>query len=132
MRLPFIALSTSGLLAWCVPGLAHHSQAMFDTSRTVTLSGTVAEFNWVNPHSSFKIEVTDKDGKTAVWAVEMNSPQNLVRSGWKRTSLKKGDRITAVVRPLRDGKPGGLYVSVTLADGTTIDESAPPETGNSR
>jgi hypothetical protein len=100
--------------------LAHHSGAMFDSERTVTLTGKVTEFNWVNPHSSFKVEVAGEDGKTEIWSIEMNAPQNLVRSGWKRTTLKPGDEVTVVVRPLRDGKPGGLFVSITLADGTTL------------
>ncbi len=118
-----IALATS-LLA--VAGLvsAHHSGAMFDSTRTQTLVGTVTEFNWVNPHSSFKVEVAGADGKPVVWAVEMNTPQNLVREGWKRTSIKTGDKITATVHPLRDGKPGGSYVSVKLADGTLLSGGA--------
>jgi hypothetical protein len=103
---------------------AHHSGAMFDSARSQTLVGTVTEFNWVNPHSSFKIEVPGPDGKPVVWAVEMNTPQNLVREGWKRTSIKAGDKITAVVHPLRDGKPGGSYVSVKLADGTLLSGGA--------
>jgi hypothetical protein len=101
--------------------LAHHSQAAFDSTKTQTITGTIAEFNWVNPHSSFKVEVTNADGKTEIWSVEMNTPQNLVRSGWKRTTLKKGDKVTAVVRPMRNGQPGGLYLSITLADGTVLD-----------
>ena len=102
------------------PVLAHHSGAMFDSERTQTISGKVTEFNWVNPHSSFKVEVQDQDGKSAIWAIEMNTPQNLVRNGWKRTTIKPGDEVTVVVRPLRDGKPGGSYVSITLADGTKL------------
>lgn len=107
--------------ACALPALAHHSGAMFDSTRTQTITGKVVEFNWVNPHSSFKIEVTGADGKSEIWAIEMNAPGNLVRSGWKRTTLKKGDQVTAVVRPLRDGKPGGSYVSIKLADGTVLD-----------
>lgn len=109
------------LLAAAQAASAHHSQAAFDSSRTQTITGTIAEFNWVNPHSSFKVEVTNAEGKTEIWSVEMNTPQNLVRSGWKRTTLKKGDKVTAVVRPMRNGQPGGLYISITLADGTVLD-----------
>lgn len=104
---------------------AHHSGAMFDSTRTQTISGKVTEFNWVNPHSSFKVEVKDAAGKTAIWAIEMNTPQNLVRQGWKRTTIKPGDQVTVNVRPLRDGKPGGSYVSIKLADGTVLDGSGP-------
>lgn len=123
MKSPLLFLTAA--LAVTPTGYAHHSQAMFDTGRAQVLAGTVVEFNWVNPHSSFKLEVPREGGGSDIWAVEMNSPQNLVRNGWKRTTLKKGDKVQAVVRPLRDGKPGGLYVSITLADGTVLDGPAP-------
>jgi hypothetical protein len=69
--------------------------------------------------------VPGSDGKPEVWAIEMNSPQNLVRSGWKRTTIKPGDKVTVTVRPLRDGKPGGSYMSIKLADGTVLDGVGP-------
>jgi hypothetical protein len=96
---------------------AHHSGAMFDITKEVKISGTIQEFNWTNPHSNFKIKVVNSLGNEELWAVEMNSPNNLVREGWKRTTLKVGDKVTVTVRPLRDGTPGGQYVSVILADG---------------
>lgn len=108
-----------------MPAYVHHSGAMFDGTREQKLVGTVVEFLWTNPHSSFKLDVVNAAGKVDTWAVEMNSPQNLQRAGWKRSTLKAGDRITAIVHPLRDGKPGGSYVSVTLADGTTLGGSGP-------
>ncbi len=99
---------------------AHHSGAMFDTSRKVDISGTIIDFNWSNPHANFKVNVEKPDGASEVWAVEMNSPNNLVREGWKRTTLKAGDKVTVTVRPLRDGTPGGQYVSIVLADGRAL------------
>ncbi len=108
-----------------VLALAHHSGAMFDSTKAITLDGTVTQFNWVNPHSSIKVDVAGADGKHEIWAIEMNTPQNLVGEGWKRTTIKPGDKVAIVVRPLRDGKPGGLYVSIKLADGTVL-SSAPP------
>lgn len=96
---------------------AHHSGAMFDITKEVKISGTIQEFNWTNPHSNFKVKVVNSLGNEEIWAVEMNSPNNLVREGWKRTTLKIGDKVTVTVRPLRDGTPGGQYVSVILADG---------------
>lgn len=114
-----------GLLAAAPAALAHHSGAMFDSSKTATITGTITEFNWVNPHSSFKVEVPGEDGKPQIWAIEMNSPGNLVRTGWKRTTLKPGDKVTVTVRPLRDGKPGGSYMSIKLADGTVLDGVGP-------
>jgi translation initiation factor IF-1 len=122
--------SHSGLLvlaALCaLPVAAHHSGAMYESTRTQTITGKVTEFNWVNPHSSIKVEVTGTDGKAEIWLVEMNTPQNLVRSGWKRTTIKPGDEVTVTLRPMRNGQPGGSYVSIKLADGTVLD-GAPAE-----
>lgn len=97
--------------------LAHHSGAMFDLSKKVVIQGTIVDFNWTNPHTNFKVEVLNKDGTRSVWAVEMNSPNNLVRVGWRRNTIKPGDKVTVTVRPLRDGTPGGQYVSIILPDG---------------
>jgi Family of unknown function (DUF6152) len=122
------SLAGALLLAFSTPAFVHHSGAMFDPTKEQTISGVVTEFNWTNPHSSFKLEVAGASG-SEIWAVEMNGPQNLMHDGWKRTSLKIGDRITAVVHPLRDGKPGGSYVSVTLADGTVLKGTGPGQSG---
>jgi Family of unknown function (DUF6152) len=124
MKITRIALATAGLLAFAAPAWVHHSGAMFDSGREQTI-GKVTQFNWTNPHSSFKVEVTNASGKSEIWAIEMNGPQNLMHDGWKRTSIKPGDTITAVVHPLRDGKPGGSYVSVTLTDGTVLKGTGP-------
>jgi hypothetical protein len=120
-RVRFAALSlVIGLTAILSPAIAHHSGAMFDASRKVDISGTIVDFNWSNPHANFKVTVDKSDGTSEVWAVEMNSPNNLVREGWKRTTLKPGDKVTVTVRPLRDGTPGGQYVSIMLSDGKVL------------
>jgi Family of unknown function (DUF6152) len=115
----------AAMLCASLPAWAHHSGAMFDNTKEATITGTITEFNWTNPHASFKVAVTNAAGKEDIWAIEMNSPQNLVPQGWKRTTLKQGDKVTVVVRPLRDGKPGGSYMSITLADGTRLGGSGP-------
>ena len=97
------------------PAFAHHSFAMFDQKKSVTLRGTVREFQWTNPHAFIHIQV----GKE-MWQVELNSPNNLKRQGWKSTSVKAGDEVTLVLNPLRDGSKGGLFVSVTLPDGKVL------------
>ena len=122
---PSAMFVTAVLMGGSLPVFAHHSGAMFDSAKEATITGTITEFNWTNPHSSFKVAVTNAAGKEEIWAIEMNSPQNLIPQGWKRTTLKKGDKVTAVVRPLRDGKPGGSYMSITLADGTKLSGSGP-------
>jgi hypothetical protein len=117
----FAAISMAMLSAG--QALAHHSGAMFDMSKIVTISGTVQQFNWTNPHSSFKVLVANSTGTEDVWAVEMGGPNNLVREGWKRSTLKPGDKVTVTVRPLRDGVPGGAYVGIVLADGRSLGDA---------
>ena len=110
-----------------MPVDAHHSTAGFDTGRVVRIEGTITEFRWRNPHAALKIDgVTDGDDADGVWTVEMTAPNVLINQGWKRTSLKEGDKVTVFVNPLRnaftldDGSQGGLYVGVILADGTRL------------
>ena len=122
LRTPLAAslLTAASMVSW-----AHHSGAMFDRGKTTTITGTITEFNWTNPHSSMKVEVTT-DGKTESWAIEMNSPNNLVREGWKRTTLKPGDKVTVTINPLREGKPGGWYVAIKLPDGKQLGTTTGP------
>jgi len=121
IRFSFRTLTAACATLLAVAANAHHSGAMFDSTRTQTITGKVVEFNWRSPHCTFSLEVAGANGKSEIWSIEMNAPGNLVRSGWKRTTLKPGDQVTAVVRPMRNGTPGGSYVSVKLADGTVLD-----------
>jgi hypothetical protein len=114
-----VAASAMGaaLFAVSTPAWVHHSGAMFDREKQTTITGTVTEFTWTNPHASFRVDVPNAQGKLESWAIEMNSPNNLVHAGWKRSTLKLGDKVTVKINPLRDGRPGGLYVGITLPDG---------------
>jgi len=100
---------------------AHHSMNGFDRTKSVTLTGTVKQFKWANPHSWIEMEVPGEKGVT-VWNVEMTAPGILAKAGWKSTFLKEGDKVTVVVRPMVNGDPGGLFVSVTLPDGRVFSE----------
>jgi hypothetical protein len=115
---------SSGALLFATAASAHHSFAMFDQARTVSLVGVVQEFEWTNPHAFIEIDVPGGAGPAQRWSVEMNSPNNLKRQGWSRPSLKPGDRVTCVINPLRDGKKGGLFLAVTLPDGTVLGDPA--------
>jgi hypothetical protein len=117
------------LTAWALAAafggsvLAHHSPAAFEPTKTVTLVGTIKEFRWQNPHSWIEILVPDAKGQEVLWAVELTSPTYLIRSGWKSTTLKPGDKVTIVGRPLKSGEAGSaIFTSVTLADGRTLYE----------
>ena len=115
-----------------MPLVAHHSFAGFDLSKTITLTGTVKEFQWTNPHSWIQLMVMDASGSAVEWSIEMSAPSSLVRQGWKPKLLKPGDQVTVAMHPLRDGRPGGSLVSATLADGTRIGGSptGDPQTRN--
>jgi len=100
--------------------LAHHSPVMFDRGKKQTITGTVKEFSWVNPHASIQLEVANAQGQIEVWGVEMNSPNNLVKQGWKSTIIKGGDKVSIVINPLRTGEHGGSFVSIKLPDGKVL------------
>jgi len=100
--------------------LAHHSPVMFDRSKKQTINGTVKEFVWTNPHASIQVDVVNAQGVTETWGVEMNSPNNLVKQGWKSTILKGGDKVSVVGNPLRAGEHGLLFLSIKLPDGRVL------------
>ena len=120
MRSALAACLAAAALSLAAAAHAHHSFAMFDQSKQVPLKGTVREFQWTNPHAFIHIDVPNTDGTTDLWKVELNSPNNLKRQGWKSSELKPGDKVTVVINPLRDGTKGGLFVAATLADGKVI------------
>jgi hypothetical protein len=117
--------AAAGMAITALPSAAHHSFAMFDQRQIMTLEGTVREFQWTNPHSFIEMDVPGEDGRAQRWSIELNSPNNLKRQGWSRTSLKAGDRVTLRMNPLRDGKHGGLFLDVRLANGTLLDSGLP-------
>jgi hypothetical protein len=91
------------------PASSHHSFAMFDSATELTLAGTVREFQWTNPHSWLQLEV-ERDGTTVEYSIELGSPNSMSRRGWRRTTFMPGDKVTAVINPMRDGSPGGALV----------------------
>jgi hypothetical protein len=111
------AVTLAAMVAVLQPAAAHHSFAMFEPTKTLTLKGTVKMFQWTNPHVILWVLVQPDDGGAAQeWSVETTSPGVLTRAGWTRQSLKAGDRVTVVFFPLRDGSRGGGLKSVTLLD----------------
>lgn len=102
------------------PAQAHHSFAMFDMSKKVTVSGTIRQFQWTNPHSYIQLIAKDASGKDVEWSMEMGAPMYLYARGWRPSSLRAGMRVNVTINPLRNGNPGGVVVDVTTADGTPI------------
>jgi hypothetical protein len=97
--------------------LAHHSFAVYDHSRTLSLSGTVTKWQWSNPHAYLDIDVKDAKGAVKHYTLEGTSINMLQRTGWRSNMIKAGDQVKAVAAPLLNGEPGGLLLEVTLANG---------------
>jgi hypothetical protein len=108
----------AGLVILTITGsaLAHHSFAVYDHSRTVTLNGKVTKFQWSNPHAYLDIDVNDK-GAVKHYTLECTSINMMQRLGWRSNMVKAGDKVKAVAAPLLNGQPGGLLIELTLASG---------------
>lgn len=121
MTARFAVLATCASLMMVVPVLAHHSfSAEFDGSKPVTLEGVVTKVEWANPHVYFYVDVKDGSSGTANWACETGGPNALIRQGWKRDSMKTGDRVTVNGYLAKDGSKTCDARQVTLADGRKI------------
>jgi hypothetical protein len=123
-------LQTAGLSlviasAVVVSAYAHHSAAGVDQTKTVTTEGIVKQFKWANPHAWLEVEAPNAKGGIDLWNFEMTSPTFLVRAGWKANTVKAGDKVTVVARPMKNGDPGGLFVSITLPSGQVLTQQAP-------
>jgi len=116
-------LSTAAaiLLFAAIRTSAHHAfAAEYDANKMVTVSGSVAKFEWINPHARLYVDGKDADGKTGSWEFEMGSPGGLSRRGWKRTDLKSGDPITVDGYAAKDGRNVANVRTVRLADGRKL------------
>ncbi len=109
-----IAAGAAAVALGSTPVSAHHSFAMFDRSKTVTIEGTVKEFQWTNPHVWIQLNVPDAAGKNVEWSIEGISPNYLSRIGWKPSSVKPGDKASIIINPLRDGTPGGALQQISV------------------
>jgi hypothetical protein len=119
----FRRIAAAGILALALAApaaQAHHSYAMFDRSKTVTLSGTIRQFSWTNPHSWIQLTVPAEGGATEEWSIEMGSPFELLRVGWTSSTVKAGDKVSIQIHPVKDGSKGGGFVSGTDAAGKPL------------
>ncbi len=120
MSVQSVTLAGIAALVLAFPAVAHHSHANYEPSDTLEITGTVVDYQWINPHTWIYITVMGEDGEPQEWALESGSTGQLTRRGWAADSMQPGDTITALVKPLKDGSYGGVLGIITLADGTVV------------
>ena len=120
MRFHFGLAAALAVVAAGVPAQAHHSFAMFDLQKQVTVSGTVRQFQWTNPHAYIQLVAKDASGNDVEWSMEMGAPMYLYARGWRPSTLKAGSRVNVTIHPLRSGEPGGVVLDVTTPEGKTV------------
>ena len=116
----FVVLTATSLVA-------HHGNASFDTSKRVTLKGTVTEWIWANPHCFLKMDVMEDTG-VRNWALETQNPTGMTQRGWSRQSFKVGDQVTVVLEAVKNGASIGRIVTAMLPDGRTLSAGNLPNT----
>ncbi len=120
MRFQLAAAAALVMATLSVGADAHHSFAMFDLAKEVTVKGKVKKFQWTNPHAYIQLVARDAQGKEVEYSLEMGAPMYLYARGWRPGSLKAGMDISVTLNPLRNGKPGGVVRDVRSADGKPI------------
>ena len=132
MRTLFMAAACAlGVLGTSAPVVAHHAfAAEFDRKQPITLVGKLSKVEWVNPHTWFHIDVTDSRGKVVTWRVEGAAPNQLMRRGWNRNSLKLGEQVTIEGFRARSGEPIANGTQIKLANGTIFGAASPANSNN--
>jgi len=120
-----LVLGVVSVLVMPAPLVAHHGTASFDTSKDLTLKGTVTDWIWANPHCFLKFDAMDDTGTMRNWAVEVSNPTDMTKRGWARSSFKIGDAVTVVLQPVKNGAPIGRLKTVALPDGSTLTAMGP-------
>ena len=109
-----LAVALAGA-AMGTPAAAHHSGAMFDAKKEVTLTGVVKEFQYTNPHSWLLVDVKGADGKVTTWGFEAEGPSTLLRAGIRKSDFKPGTTVTITGHPMQDGRPAAAWTKAVRA-----------------
>ncbi len=127
MKAIFVGLVLGMFAVLVVPATvaAHHGTASFDTSKDLSLKGTVTDWIWANPHCFLKFDAMDETGTVRNWAVEVSNPTDMTKRGWARSSFKIGDTVTVVLQPVKNGAPIGRLKTVMLPDGSMLTAMGP-------
>ena len=105
---------------------AHHATAVFDLGKRLTLTGSVTEWFWANPHCLLRFDVKDDSGRMVHWVAETQAPPNMIPFGWAKQSFAVGDQVTVTLEPVKNGQPLGRVLQVLLPDGKTLVAGAAP------
>ena len=124
MRRTLLAVATCVTLLWSALA-AHHATAVFDLGKRLTLTGTVTEWFWANPHCLLRFDVKNDNGETTHWVAETQAPPNMIPFGWAKQSFAVGDEVKVTLEPVKNGQPLGRILQVLLPDGKTLVAGAP-------
>jgi hypothetical protein len=119
-RLLTVFVASVALLAGSVPLVAHHANAVFDVGKRITVTGTVREWFWANPHCLLRLDVKDANGQILNWVGETQAPPNMIPFGWSKQSFKPGDEVTVILEPVKNGQRLGRLLQARLPDGKTL------------
>jgi hypothetical protein len=119
-----LATAICGLTLVAAPVFAHHSAVMFDDQKEITVTGTVKEFQYTNPHSWLLVDVKNPDGTVTTWGFEAEGPSTLTRAGIRKSDLMPGTELTISGHPMRDGRPAASWTKATRADGKQLNPMA--------
>jgi hypothetical protein len=116
----------SGLVLLSSALVAHHATAVFDLGKRLTLTGTVTEWFWANPHCLLRFDVKGENGQVVRWVAETQAPPNMIPFGWSKQSFTAGDEVTITLEPVKNGSPLGRILQARLPDGKTLVAGAAP------
>lgn len=123
MKLVACSVAMVGLLVVSVQTFAHHGTSAYNQQNRISLTGTIAAFEWKNPHSQIHLDVTDDKGNVVHWNFEAQPPNILTHAGWTRNSLKPGDQVTLIGSPAKNGAPIGIMQKIVLANGQELTQT---------
>jgi hypothetical protein len=121
IRTASLIIGAIGLLGLSAPLFAHHGTSVFDMNKTLTLKGSVTEWDWSNPHCLLQFDVKNDAGQIVHWIAETQNPANMVYAGWGKATFKPGDAVTVTLVPAKNGRPFGRISAVVLPSGKTLD-----------
>jgi hypothetical protein len=119
-RLITVFIAPVALLVVSVPLSAHHANAVFDVGKRITVTGTVTEWFWANPHCLLRLNVKDANGQVLNWVAETQAPPNMIPFGWSKQSFKPGDEVTVILEPVKNGERLGRLLQASLPNGKTL------------